>query len=405
MPADSELPPAVILAHGPGGLGAARSLGRRGVRVLAVAFGASEPVVGSRWPARTYVLSPGLPEEKERELIEILLPLGDSGPALLCTSDRMIEFISRNREILAKAGFRFLIPPDGLIRALNDKVRETRLIGSLGFPVPKTVCPLPPTAAGLEAELGLPVILKPISFVEADLVLPKTIVLRSRAALDRFYADGLELLPLLIAQEVIPGEDGASWVCSCTFGPSSQLLDCAIKRKIRMAPAHFGPSTIAVSAWNAEVHELTRRIGQALGYVGHAGVEFRQDFRDGLYKYIEINPRIPANVELDEASGVPTVWNSYAACLGRPVSVSGSPQREGVFYVDLLEDIYARLIDQEPLVSIIRHHLTLLRRRRSGQYFAWDDPLPGLLRSARFVRRHFPGFCRWVCRRGRRQRR
>ena len=401
MPADSELPPAVILAHGPVVLGAARSLGRRGVPVIAAAFGEDEPVVGSRWPVRTYVLSPGPPEEKERQLLEMLLPMGGSGPALLCTSDRMVAFMSRNREILAKAGFRFLIPPDELIRALNDKVQETQLIGSLGFPLPRTLYALPPTAAGLEAELGLPVILKPRSFVEAAVVPPKTVILRSRTAIERFYADRAELLPLCVAQEVIPGEDGASWVCSCTFGPSSELLDCAIKRKIRMAPAHFGPSTIAVSACNAEVHELTRRIGKALGYAGHAGVEFRRDSRDGLYKYIEINPRIPANVEFDDACGVPTVWNTYLVCLGRPAAASGSRQREGVVYVDLLEDIYARLVDREPLVSITRHHLALLRQRRSGQYFAWDDPLPGIRRWSRFVRRHCAGFFRWVRRRWR----
>ena len=44
-------------------------------------------------------------------------------------------------------------------------------------------------------------------------------------------------------QEVIPGPDNADWVCGCTFNQAHELLDCAIKQKLRMAPAHFGVSS------------------------------------------------------------------------------------------------------------------------------------------------------------------
>ena len=139
------------------------------------------------------------------------------------------------------------------------------------------------------------------------------------------YETHKNILSTLLAQEVIPGPDTASWVCSCTFDRSHRLLDCSIKQKLRMAPPHFGISTLAVSRSNDAIVELVRKLGAGLAYKGHAGIEFRWDSRDETYKYIELNPRIPANVEFDEATRLPTVWNSYRVAIG-PGHAAGTAQ-------------------------------------------------------------------------------
>ena len=99
-------------------------------------------------------------------------------------------------------------------------------------------------------------------------------------------------------------------------------------------------------------------------------------------------------MEFDEASGVPTVWISYRVALGHPVDPCFPSQRDGVFYVDLLSDLATRIVDGESLTGIGRHYLGLLFKRRSGQYFAWDDPLPGLLRITSVARQRTPGLVR-----------
>ena len=161
-----------------------------------------------------------------------------------------------------------------------------------------------------------------------------------------------------------------------------------------MSPPHFGPSTLAVSEWNAELVETTRRLGAALGYIGHANFEYRYDSRDGRYKYIEMNPRIQANVEFDTACGVPTVWCSYLVSLGRAVPPSLQTQRDGVVFVDLWPDLLARRADHEALSHVVQDYFALAFRRRSGQYFAWDGPIPGLRRLQCFARLCWQGLAR-----------
>ena len=78
---------AIVLSHGPGGLGAVRSLARSGVKVLAIAFEASDPVIHSRFPAQTIVVPGDDEEEKERHVLRILNSLPKNNSVLMATSD------------------------------------------------------------------------------------------------------------------------------------------------------------------------------------------------------------------------------------------------------------------------------------------------------------------------------
>jgi predicted ATP-grasp superfamily ATP-dependent carboligase len=164
------------------------------------------------------------------------------------------------------------------------------------------------------------------------------------------------------------------------------MLCCAVKRKLRMSPPNFGPSCLAVSQWNAELVDVTARLAAALRYTGHANFEFRYDSRDGTCRYIEMNPRIQANAEFDDACGVPTVWTTYQVCVGASAPAQSRPQRDGVVFLDLWPDLASRLAEGRPAAKALLPYLALLFRRRSGQYFAWDDPIPGWRRFCGFAR-------------------
>ena len=373
----SGLRPAVILAQGAGSLGAARVLGRRGVPVVAVLWDPVTPVRYSRYAWRTLEVPPGTDAEREAHLLRLLTGLGQDRPVLLASSDRLIAFIARHREELGRH-FALCVPDLALIETLNDKAREVELLASLGFAVPKTLAPAPPSAAEIEARLGLPVIFKPRSFEHLALIAGKNVVIGDRPALEAFCRERGDRFGGLIVQEVIPGPDDADWVCGCTFNQAHELLDCAIKQKLRMAPAHFGVSSFAVSVSNPTIRDLARRIGKALKFSGHASIEFHWDHRDGTYKYLELNPRIPLTVEFDDFCGLPTAWNTYQASLDGDAPFQPGTQRDGLLYLDLMDDLKARLADGERFWAIVADYLRLLPRKTGGVYFTWDDPVPGL---------------------------
>ena len=376
--------PAIVLSHGPGGLGTVRSLARRGIKVLAIAFEASDLVLHSRFPVHTIVVPGDNNEEKERHVLGILNSLPNNDSVLMATSDRLVSLISDHRNDLHNK-FHFKLPPKETLDALNDKSKETELIGRLGFDVPKTIVKLPPNPDELEQQLRFPIIFKPHSFSKQEIFSKKNEVVRNQSELRDFYKHWAHALPALLAQEVIPGPDDYSWVCSCTYNRNYDLLDCLVRQKLRTIPAHFGTSTFSVSGSNDEVVELARKLGKKLKYVGHAGIEFRWDDRDKRYKYIEVNPRIGGEVSFDEACGLPTVWNSYMVSMGRDAAHSGSMQVNNIYFVNLRQDISSLLQDKTPATKILTIHLTLFFKRTSGQYFVWDDPVPGIVVAFRFI--------------------
>ena len=376
---------AIVLSHGPGGLGAVRSLVRRGIRATAIAYDAADPVLHSRFPARTIVVQGHDDKEKEQHVLRILNSLDNDNSALMATSDRLVSLISEQRDEL-QGKFNFKLPSKATLNSLNDKSKETEFIRQLGFDIPETISSLPATPAALMQQLRFPIIFKPHSFSTQEIFDRKNEVVTNQAELQEFYENWSNALAALLAQEVIPGPDHYSWVCSGTYNENFDLLDCLVRQKLRTIPAHFGTSTYSVSKNNDEVLELAGRLGKKLEYIGHAGIEFRWDNRDERFKYIELNPRIGGEIEFDEACGLPTVWNTYKVAMGRAATHSSSAQVNNIYFVNLKQDIASLLQDSTPAVKILTTHLALLFRRTSGQFFAWDDPFPGIVVAFRYLK-------------------
>ena len=380
-----NLPPAVVLSHGPGGLGTVRTLARCGVNVTAIAYDETDPVLWSRYPARKVIVPGEEPAEKDSHILDLLRAFPHSGAALFFTSDQLVSLISKNEDELGKK-FHFRLPSKEMVDALNDKFKETALIASLGFDIPKTVQELPAEASELAKQLRFPIIFKPHLFTAKSVFPRKVETVNDMRELERFYESWSQAIPVLLAQEVIPGPVNNSWVCSGTFNENSELLDCLTRQKLRTTPPQFGISTFSISRVNDEILTLTRDLGKALGYVGHAGIEFRWDERDEKYKYIEMNPRIGGEIGFDEACGLPTVWNTYQVSMGETVSHSGSRQVEEIYFIDVDRDIPSMLRDGAPVSKVLTTHLALLFKRTSGLWFRWYDPMPAVIVATRFIK-------------------
>jgi predicted ATP-grasp superfamily ATP-dependent carboligase len=396
-----DLPPAIILSASTNGLGVTRGLHRAGVPVIAVALDDRQPILLSRLPQRKIVVRGA--DDDDRPLLEALRGLRGNRPVIIPTSDKFVAFMSRHRASLAE-DFDFCIPSDELAETLNDKVPETEIAEDIGMPMPRTVRHFPTRAEELVEALGLPIIIKPRSFRTLSFLKTKNVILTTPEEVRDFYVTRGDIFDKLIAQEVIPGGDDALWFCSFAFNRDSELVGFFVSQKLRMAPAHFGVSTYSVSASRPEIIEPLRRLGKRLNYVGVGNVEFKYDSRDGKYKYIETNPRLSLSNYLDTVSGVNNAFNAYRLARGEKVLPPAEfKQRDGVMYLSLFDDAYTRLKDGESGWRIAAHYLSNAGRKHAGAYFAWYDPMPGVVAGYRDGARVLASVFRKVWRRSPRE--
>jgi hypothetical protein len=79
------------------------------------------------------------------------------------------------------------------------------------------------------------------------------------------------------------------------------------------------------------------------------------------------------------------VYNAYALATGIPADLNVEDQRNGVLYVDLLYDLYARIQARQRIGESIRLYLRLPLTRVVTPMWAWRDPRPALAGIRRFL--------------------
>lgn len=387
--------PAIVLASGLNGLCTVRSLGVAGVPVFAIVSVPTSPCAGSRY-GQVFVRAQGEP------LLTVFRRLrrdhGVTHGVLMATSDDDAKELAEMMDQLPQ-GMSFAGPSSTTVALLMDKRTEIETISRVSDSLPRSLTEIPDSPAAVLRALPLPIIFKPRTQQIADHLRMKNVVVSTPEAVSSFLERFSRSLDLFVAQEVIPGEDDTIWQCNAVFNRKHALVSAFTFQKLGMSPPHFGVTTMGRSLRNDEVIEHARRIGEALGYVGPAGMEFKRDPRDGCYRYIETNPRHGMTNWFDTACGVNSVLRAYQLALGNQDAVNPLQDGERTF-VDLHADLVSRLVDDaEPWTSVLRRYLQLLTVSRVAAYWWWRDPVPGLVALARNCGRSASRFARVLRRR------
>jgi predicted ATP-grasp superfamily ATP-dependent carboligase len=144
--------------------------------------------------------------------------------------------------------------------------------------------------------------------------------------------------PNLMLQEYIPGGDDTIWMFNGYFDAASECLGGFTGKKIRQCPIHTGSTSLGICLANAEVEQTTRRFMKSIGYRGILDIGYRYDARDGLYKVLDVNPRIGATFRLFAGvNGIDVARALYSDLTGQ--WVIPSPAREGRKWI--VEDLDA----------------------------------------------------------------
>ena len=338
--------PAVVLGLSPTGLSIVRRLGRRGVAVVGVDPDPRAIGRHSRYCRYSEDLSRAASDGDAARLVKGLRALSANAPrapVVFPTTDRFIELLApvaaelesscRLCTDLAAFGLTFL-----------SKHRFYDLCRHHGVELPGTFMPgsLDELAA-LEGRLRYPVIIKPVFVHRFREVLGSRKVVRASDAgeLRSRFAKLATVDSRLIVQEVIPGGDDQLWCALCYLDRKTELRCVFVARKLRQFPPGFGSASLAESRWNARVAELSERFLVDVGFRGLCATEFKYDARDGRFKMIEVNARLPLWGDLAPAAGVDVVYSCYADLTGE--SFECAHQVEGVRWVFASKDLLSAL--------------------------------------------------------------
>ncbi|EIT86219.1 hypothetical protein A374_06456 [Fictibacillus macauensis ZFHKF-1] len=366
---------AVVLDLSANGIGIIRSLARKGITVYA--FDTEKPYKIGRSRLATCGICPS-PLTEEQALLDFLITLAKSKehkPVLYTGADDYVTFMAKFRQELLHY-YLFILPSDELIETLIDKEKTYQLALRHQIPVPKTV-KIPSEEALLQVipELTYPCLLKPVRGHEfRKTINKKAFAIHSeeelRAAYDTYRAHGE-----LILQELIPGDNHCFYKVATFYDENMRLLALFTLQKNHQFPPEFGTGAHIVSRETPELTELCLPFFKELHLTGIGMAEFKKDPRDGVYKFIEINPRFWLTHSLTGASGIDFAYLYYLHLTGQHVKPQ-LQQTNGVKWIYLVRYYLTYRQKKKAGEMTARDFWRGFRGKKEYALFAWDDLMP-----------------------------
>jgi D-aspartate ligase len=372
-----------VTSAGHGALGILRSLGRLNVPVYAVASDPDTSSFYSRYCRGKFVLNiDTTPEEKSLQFLLDLSKKIGGRPILIPTDDGAASFVEDHAEALRSA-FHFQDQLPGLVNSLNSKKEMYFLAKKHGLPTPEAAFPQS-RADVLNFLPGatFPIMLKAIYGSQLwDASGQKMFIVRSEAELLEKY-DQLEDLanPNLMLQEYIPGGDDTIWMFDGYFNNQSDCLFAITGKKIRQYPISRGSTSLGICLQSETVERATIEFMKKVGYQGIVDIGYRYDARDGIYKVLDINPRIGSSFRLFVSdNGMDVARALYADFTGQPVE-PGRLQ-EGRKWVVEDQDLASSVDYYKNNRLKIGEWLSSFQGVEEAAYFAFDDLWPCVMRG------------------------
>jgi D-aspartate ligase len=362
-------PLAIVVGTGLNALGVVRSLAAGEVPVV-VLGPADGPAMCSRFGRKV-----ALAETDGDELISALRREArdkDALPMVFLTEEKSVETISERRaEILGSMSIR--LPEDEIVRTLLDKVRFQAVAEEAGNPIPAAHPLRSMEDLGAIAKLRYPCVLKPAwKNYDYGARFKKAYVVGSIEEVEQQYREIMPIMPDMIVQEWIEGEDSDIYFCLQYLGRGGELVASFTGRKLRSWPPRIGgtASCIAAPDYAQQLSDATLRFFQHAGFEGMGSMEYKRDRRDGRFYMIEPTVgRTDFQEEVATINGVniPLAAYSYEALQKRLAQPMTSTP---LIWRDAQIDRWSRECGANPEGDINA------RIRKVDAYFRVSDPMP-----------------------------
>ncbi|KAB2460519.1 carbamoyl-phosphate synthase [Bacillus sp. CH126_4D] len=371
---------AVVLDLSANGIGIIRGLARKGIKVYAYDNEKAYKIGKSRLASCGVCPSPLY---KEKELLVFLVDLAKNfkeKPVLYTGADDYLVFISKYQKELSEY-YLFFIPEQSLVEQIVDKEKMYELAKKHNIPCPKTYMIERDEEFELVIEdLTFPCILKPVMGHEFRKKVNQKAILVQDADQLRSQYQLFQQHGKLLIQEIIPGDNQCFYKVATFYDDNMELLALFSLQKNHQFPAEFGTGAHIVSKQVPELVEMCLPFFQELKLKGIGMIEFKKDPRDGVYKFIEINPRFWLTHSLTRRAGIDFVYMYYLYVTNQEV-IPQLQQNDGVKWIYLVRYYLTFRHKKQKGEMTWKEFYKGLKGQKEFALFAWDDPMP-FIRSA-----------------------
>jgi len=358
------------------GLSIIRSLGRKGIPVVAVDYDKNTIGLYSKY-AHESIIAPD-PKVSSEKFLSFLFDNANKwkNGILIPTDDYVLDILSKNKKELSSY-YTIPVPDWEITKNIVNKERTYEIAKELNIPIPKTF--FPDSMEYLKTqkeEFEYPCILKPlIGHKFINKFKTKLYKINTFEELELKFKLAYETGYDMMVQEIIPGADDQIYVYGSYYDLNNKPLAEFTGRKLRQIPPTFGVTRVIESTYTDKVIDLSRRLLRKLSYTGLCDVEFKKDPRDNKYKLIEVNARSGMWMGLSIESGVNLPWIMYKDLVDhKKVEVNGYDV--GVKWIHIRDDLEAiiRYHKQENLKAM--EYLSPYLHKKTYAVFALDDLKP-----------------------------
>jgi predicted ATP-grasp superfamily ATP-dependent carboligase len=166
-------------------------------------------------------------------------------------------------------------------------------------------------------------------------------------------------------------------------------------QRIREWPLGFGNGCYIQQVQEPLLEQITTPLMKKIGYYGIVDAEFKRDPRDGIFKFIELNPRVWMQNSFPSRYGCNLPYIAYLDAIGKPIDtqIPCIPHKK-INWVYFQQDLQSsRAAIQTGTLSLYAW-LGAYNLRNDYAVFAWDDPLPFFMLASQSISTLFSNLLR-----------
>lgn len=233
----------------------------------------------------------------------------------------IIPLFDDTAEIISEHKKRFIpysrvaIPDYDIFIQGNDKNLAMNVARKLNIPHPRTMDLENSSLEDAVAYCGLPSLIKPNIGAGARGI---TRIDTLEELKSIYQSIRTEFGPSTL-QEFIP-QNGFQFKCQIFMDDDGMIKASTVQKKYRFFPITGGSTSCSEIVDLPEIVEYSKQILDDIKWIGFADFDYIQDPRDNKYKFMEINPRVPASVRSCFESGTDYAEMIVQQALGKKIT-------------------------------------------------------------------------------------